>query len=141
MLVDANILLYAWDENSRWHEGAVAWLTRCLNGRTRVGLPWESLCAFVRIATNPRAAERPLAPAEAWGYIRGWLAAGPAWIPQPVEGHDGILGALVDRHNIGGPLVSDAHLAAIAIGHGLTLYSTDTDFALFSELRWENPLA
>jgi predicted nucleic acid-binding protein len=31
-------------------------------------------------------------------------------------------------------------LAALAIEHGLTLYSADTDFARFTELHWENPL-
>jgi len=42
---------------------------------------------------------------------------------------------------ITGNLVSDAHLAALAIGYGAELCSTDNDFAIFSGLRWRNPIA
>ena len=140
MLVDANLLLYAVNRAAPEHEAARAWLEAQLGGDRRVGLPWESLLAFVRIATHPRAFARPLDPVVAWDRVDDWLASPVAWIPIPTEHHAHVLGALAREHRIAGSLVPDAHLAALAIEHGLELCSADTDFALFTELRWRNPL-
>lgn len=140
MLVDANLLLFARDAESPFHQAAHRWLTGQLNGPTRVGLPWESLTAFVRIGTHPRAYDHPLSPDDAWGQVRAWLAAEPAWVPTPTDRHAEILDQLVSRHQPRGNLVMDAHLAALAIEHGLELYSADSDFARFPEVRWRNPL-
>ena len=141
MLVDANLLLYAADASAPQHGRAAAWLTEQLNGDRRVGLPWESLVAFVRIATHPRASDNPLAPDAAWCFVEDWLAAPPAWVPLPTERHADVLGALLRRYRLAGNLVPDAHLAALAIEHGLEVCSADTDFARFTEIRWRNPLA
>jgi uncharacterized protein len=141
MLVDANILLFAVDETSRFNASAASWLAHHLDGPRRVGLPWQSLAAFLRIATNPRAAEAPLGPSEAWSIVSDWLAAPAAWIPAPTERHAEVLGGLISRYELRGNLVPDGQLAALAIEHGLTVCSADTDFARFSEIRWENPLA
>jgi uncharacterized protein len=140
MLLDANLLLYAVHERAERHEAAARWLTEQLNGSRRVGLPWQTLAAFLRIATHPRAFERPLAPATAWQRVRDWLAAAVAWIPEPGPEYDRILGALITTYEVGGNVIPDATLAALAIEHGVPLYSTDTDFARFRELRWENPI-
>ncbi|HEX8132044.1 MAG TPA: TA system VapC family ribonuclease toxin [Actinomycetes bacterium] len=141
MLVDANLLLIAVDRSSPFHGAAAAWLTGALNGARRVGIPWPSLAAFLRISTNPRASEHPLAPDDAWRHVEAWLACDPVWIPAPTERHAEILGALVVTYQLRGNLVSDAHLAALAIEHGLTVCSADTDFARFREIQWVNPLA
>jgi toxin-antitoxin system PIN domain toxin len=141
MLVDANILLFSIDTQSPLHKPAADWLTKVLNGDERVGLPWESLLAFVRIATHPRATRTPLRPTDAWGFVEDWLATPTAWIPVPTEGHATILGGLIAKYRLAGNLVPDGHLAALAIEHGLELASADTDFARFTELRWVNPLA
>ncbi|MBI4347122.1 MAG: PIN domain-containing protein [Elusimicrobia bacterium] len=140
MLVDANILLFAADSRSPAHARAAAWLTLALNGEVRVGLPWESLTAFVRIATHPRASDHPLAPQAAWGFVTDWLAAPTAWVPLATERHAEVLGRLIERYRLAGNLVPDGHLAALAIEHGLEVCSTDTDFARFSEIRWRDPL-
>ncbi len=103
-------------------------------------LPWQSLIAFLRISTHPRAFERPLSPTTAWERIGDWLRAPAAWIPDPGPEHARILGDLVTRYEVRGNLVPDAALAALALEHGVSLYSTDTDFARFEELRWMNPL-
>lgn len=141
ILIDANILVYAHVASFHQHEPARAWLDARLGGPTAVGLPWESLLAFVRLVSNPRIFERPETVASAWGQAREWLAAPVAWTPLATERHavllDGFLGSGVSRANH----VPDAHLAALAIEHGLTLCSTDGDFARFSGLRWENPLS
>lgn len=141
MLVDANLLVYAVDRGSVDHEPARAWLSEQLNGSRRVGLPWQSLAAFLRIVTHPRAFERPLAPTDAWARVTDWLAASVTWIPQPGASHADILGRLIVEHDVRGNLVPDARLAALAIEHGLTLCSADTDFARFDQIQWRNPLS
>ncbi|MFN8234021.1 MAG: TA system VapC family ribonuclease toxin [Actinomycetota bacterium] len=140
MLVDANLLLYSVDETSPFHERAATWFTRTLNGPRRVGLPWQVLTAFVRIVTHPRAVARPRSPDEAWERVDDWLALDITWTPIATERHAEVLGSLIRQHQIRGNLVYDAHIAALAIEHGLTLCSTDTDFGRFEDLRWENPL-
>jgi len=141
MLIDANILLFAVDAQSVHHERAATWLTAQLNGDRRVGLPWESLLAFVRVSTHPRASDEPLTPAQAWTFVEEWLAVPPVWTPLPTERHAAVLGGLLTKYNLGGNLVPDAQLAALAIQHGLEICSADTDFARFSEVRWLNPIA
>jgi len=140
VLIDANLLLYAVDEASPEHERATSWLTGRINDQARVGLPWESLIAFVRIATHPRASGQPLRPDAAWDIVEGWLAAPTVWIPAPTERHAEVVGGLVRRYRLTGRLIPDAHLAALAIQHGLEVCSADSDFARFTEIRWVNPL-
>jgi uncharacterized protein len=141
MLVDANLLLYAVDETSPHHRVAVDWLTDQLNGHRRVGLPWQSLGAFLRIATHPRAFAEPMDASAAWSIVEDWLAAPAAWVPDPEERYPAILGQLMARHALTGNLVPDGMLAALAIEHGLTICSADTDFARFDGVAWTNPLA
>lgn len=141
MLVDANLLLYSVDEDSPFHVGAREWLSDVLNGPRRVGLPWPSLAAFVRIATHPRASRHPLDPATAWAQVEAWLGAAPSFVPAPTDRHAEVFGDLVVRHQLRGNLIPDGHLAALAIEHGLAVCSADTDFARFTEVRWVNPLA
>lgn len=140
MLIDANLLLYAVDTRSRFHAHAHAWLLGELNGDRRVGLPWQSLTAFLRLATHPRIFPNPLKPVEAWQTISAWLGSPVAWIPEPGAGYAAILGDLLVRHEVAGNLVPDAQLAALALEHGLTVCSADTDFARFTEVSWANPL-
>lgn len=140
ILVDANILLYAHVGSYPQHAKASAWLDEKLNGQARVGLPWISLLAFARILTNPRVFARNTTVPEAWEQIDDWLNCETVWIPQPTERHAAVLGSLIRLPGMSGALVSDAHLAAMAIEHGLTLCSSDGDFARFPGLRWHNPL-
>lgn len=141
MLIDANLLIFAVDSTAPEHHRAQAWLTAQLNGDRRVGLPWESLSAFLRITTHPRATTRPLRPAEAWHFVHDWLRVDLVWTPVATERHADVLAGLLDRYRISGNLVPDAHLAALAIEHGLEICSADTDFARFTEVRWRNPIA
>lgn len=141
ILVDANILIYASLDAFDQHGRAAEWLDAQLNGTTRVGLPWVALVAFLRIVTNPRSFRRPVPMRAACEQLSQWLACETAWIPQPTEHHAETLVALLELPGIYGNLVTDAHLAALAIEHGLILCSTDGDFARFSKLRWINPLA
>jgi toxin-antitoxin system PIN domain toxin len=139
ILVDANLLIYASAPDSAQHEGAKAWLDDRLNGSARVGLPWPSLLAFMRIVANPRLFEgASLALARV--QVESWLELPTTWVPAPTEEHARILGELLDGES-SHRLVPDAHLAALAIEHGLVVCSSDGDFGRFRQLRWENPLA
>lgn len=140
ILVDANLLLYARVDTFPQHEAARLWLDEWLNGSAPVGLPWSTLLAFVRLVSNPRIFERPEAVSSAWQQVEAWLDRPPVWTPPPTERHRAILGSLLTGVPGGANLVPDAHLAALALEHGLILCSTDGDFARFPNLRWENPL-
>lgn len=140
ILVDANLLVYAHVASLPEHAAARAWLDERLNGTSRVGLPWPSLLAFLRLVTNPRVFERPEPIGAAWRQVKAWLGCAPAWIPLPTERHAELLGPLLAAAGAHGNRVPDAHLAALALEHGLLLCSTDGDFARFPGLRWDNPL-
>lgn len=138
ILLDANLLIYASAPKTPQHGAARAWLDERLNGTARVALPWPSLLAFMRIVSNPRLFDgASLANAQA--QVMAWLDLPTTWIPGPTEEHARILAELLaseTQHR----LVPDAHLAALALEHGLILCSSDGDFARFPRLRWENPL-
>lgn len=140
MIVDANLLLFAVDSAAPQHARAAAWLEETLNGQQRVGLPWTTIAAFVRIATHPRIATSPLSIREANRFVTGWLAAPAAWVPLASDRTFGIFRSLSEAHHVTGNLVPDALLAAQAIEHGVPVVSADADFARFPECRWENPL-
>ena len=140
ILVDANLLVYAKMSLFPHHRGAREWLDGRLDGIGRVGLPWPSLLAFLRIVTNARVFERPMGAAAAWEQVDEWLSLPGVWIPEATSRHAEVLGRLILGGSLTANLVPDAHLAALAIEHGLVLYSTDGDFARFADLRWENPL-
>ena len=109
--------------------------------RPRASLPWPSLLAFLRIVTNPRLFQQPEPMSEAWRQVDAWLGVDVVWIPQATERHGDVLGELLAAATVYGNLVPDAHLAALAIEHGLLLCSADGDFARFPDLRWMNPLS
>lgn len=139
-LVDANLLLYAYDPRSEQHAAARKWLEDTLAGPALVRFAWLTVWAFLRISTNPRVYEHPLSLAEAEEHVSAWLAQPSAGILEPGERHWIILGEMMQAGQSAGPLVMDAALAAIAIEHGATLCTTDRDFARFPGLRWINPL-
>jgi len=140
VIVDANILVFASNKNSRFHESARAWLEGAMRGTTRLGLPWQSIGAFLRLSTNPRVLPRPLTPEIAWAQVEEWLSLGVVWTPQPGPSYAEIFGRLVVRHQARGNLVPDAQLAALALENGLAVASADTDFARFTEVEWVNPV-
>ena len=141
ILLDANLLIYSHVSSFAQHTRARSWLDAQLSGGGPVGLPWASLLAFLRIVTNPRVFERPESMAVAWQQVTAWLDVDAVWIPGPGERHREVLGELLDTVGVQANLVPDAHLAALAIEHGLLLCSADGNFARFPDLRWQNPLA
>ena len=140
ILVDANLLLYAYDASAREHARAKAWLEDVLSGTEQVGLAWVTILAFLRIATNPRALASPLAPDDAVSIVDSWLAQPCVVLVSPGERHWSILGPMLAREQVRGPLVMDAHLAALALEQGAVLATQDRDFSRFVGLRTLMPL-
>ncbi len=141
ILIDSNLLIYAHVSILSQHQTAKRWLEDKLNGAARVGLPWASLLSFVRVVSNSRFFREPETVQAAWAQAENWLDSPVAWTPLPTERHREVLGTLIATGTRRANLVPDAHLAALAIEHGLTLCSSDGDFARFHGLRWKNPLA
>ncbi len=141
ILVDANLLLYARVAGFSQHETARTWLDERLNGVPKVALPWQCLLTFVRISSNPRIFERPLTSSAAWRQVEEWQRCPPVWMPEPTDRHGQVLASLIPAIGNRPSLIPDADLAALAIEHGLTLCSTDADFARFPGLDWQNPLS
>ena len=141
ILVDANVLLYAQFADFPQHERAREWLEGQMNAPGRIGIPWQTTLAFLRLSTNSRMFRRPLTTRTAWQQVTRWLEHPRVWIPEAGPDHAVILGRLLEQVQATGNLVPDAHLAAIAVEHGLTVCSSDADFARFRGVSWLNPLA
>lgn len=140
ILVDANVLLYAEDSSSQQHATACEWWDAQLSGISPVCLCWTVLNAFIRISTNPRVFEHPLALDEALARVQSWLEQPCVRIVQPTSGHWTVFRELLVAGQATANLVTDAHLAALALEHGCELISTDSDFARFPRVKWRNPL-
>lgn len=139
-LPDANVLLYAIDGTSSRHGPARRWLEERLSETETVAFAWVVLLAFVRLVTNPRVFTKPLDAADALDIVDGWLAQPCATVVHPTERHPAVLRELLAPVGTAGNLVTDAHLAALAIEHGAELCSSDSDFSRFRGLRWRDPL-
>lgn len=140
ILVDSNLLLYAFDAGAKHHAGARSWLEDVLDSANQVGFAWVTLLAFIRIGTNPNALSRALSLEEATSIVSSILQRQNAILLYPGERHWTLLRQLLIDAQARGDLVTDAHLAALAIEHGATVCTMDRDFARFPGLRWRNPL-
>jgi len=139
ILPDVNVLVHAHNVDSSVHQKARAWWDACLAGTEGIGLAWAAMLGFLRITTNRRVVARPLSVREVMSRLETWLTLPHVHIAQPSDSHFASLRAALERLGTAGNLTTDAHLAVLAIERGYVLYSTDADFARFSELRWVNP--
>lgn len=140
ILVDANLLLYAYNPSFERHARARVWLEDVLSGHEAVRLSWSGILAFLRIATSTRAFESPLSIDEATAIVDSWMTRPMVAVLDPSERHWEILTDLLKTTQVRGAVVADAHLAALAIEHGATLCTNDRDLARFPGLRLLNPV-
>jgi uncharacterized protein len=138
VIVDANVLLYAVNEQSPHHAPARSWLDEALGGTAGVGLAWVALLAFIRVSTSA-VFETPATVADALAQVEAWLDAPAAIVAQPTARHASVLRGLLRESGTGGNLTTDAHLAALAIEHGADIVSYDRDFARFPGIRHRLP--
>ena len=140
IVLDANLLLYAYDSESQQHRKARAWIEQTFSNGTPVGLPWQTVTAFLRIITNPRLSGKRFTPEEAIQIVDEWLAQPNVSLLPAGDQHWSLLRQMMKDGQARGPLISDADLAALTIEYGGVLHTTDRDFARFPTLRWTNPL-
>lgn len=138
-LVDANVLLYAVNADAPRHEASRRWLDEALSGTDTVAFAWTALLAFVRLATKEGLFPSPLTAEQAMDRVDAWLGAPAAVVVDPTPDHAGVLRRLLRPLGAGGNLVSDAHLAALAVEHRCTLVSWDHDFGRFEGVAWMAP--
>lgn len=141
ILVDANLLIYAVNQDLPQHKLARAWWERMLSGTASVGIPWMSILAFLRICTSPRIFSQPLSPEAAIIYVDEWLDQPPVQLVAAGTGHWAILRNLLLQTGMAANLTTDAHIAALALEHGYSVYSADNDFQRFPGLKHINPLS
>lgn len=140
IVVDANLLLYAYDSSSQLHAKARVWVEQTFSNGTPVGLPWQTVTAFLRIATNPRLSGQRFTPEEAVQIVDQWMEQPNVRLLSAGDQHWSLLRQMMLDGQARGPLISDADLAALTVEYGGVLYTTDRDFARFPGLRWTNPL-
>ena len=140
ILVDANLLLYAYDTSSDRHERARQWLRSVLVSDDEIRFALMTLLAFVRIASNPSVFERPMRPEEAIAVVSELLERPNVSLAEPTARHWSLLADVARDGQARGSQVMDAHLAVLAIEHGATLYTTDRDFARYRGLRLVDPM-
>jgi uncharacterized protein len=140
ILCDANLLLYAYNADSAHHTKAKDWLEGELSSPSLFCISWQTITAFIRISTHHRAFPRPLSVEEAVKIVSSWLDRPQCRVLTETEQHWAIFAELLTKEKVVGPLVMDAHLAALAVEHGATLATSDRDFARFSNLKLINPL-
>jgi len=140
IVLDANILLYAYDSSSSRHDIARVYTENALSGSDPVGIPWQTIAAFLRITTNPRVAGRRLSTDQAMHIVDRWLEQPNVHLLAPGSDHWLLLRRMIIEGQASGPLISDAQLAALTVEFGGVLHTTDRDFARFPGLRWKNPL-
>ena len=141
IIPDINLLIYAHDLGSRFHETAKPWWEACLSGRETVGLPWAVLLGFLRIIGNPKVFLRPMPIAEAADQVEAWLERPQVQVVHPGARHRELVLRYLREFGTAGNLTTDTHLAALSVEYQATLYTADADFARFGGLRWKNPLA
>lgn len=138
---DANLLLYAHDASSPFHDRARIWWERCLSGREAVGLTLPVVFAFVRVGTSSRAFANPLTLQEASGLVQRWLVRRVTQVLEPGEGHvSRVLELLAVAGAAGGNLVTDAQIAAVALAHRGVVHTADRDFMRFPGVECCYPL-
>ena len=141
IVVDANLLIYSYDLDSAHHKKSLSWLEELLSGVEAVGLPWQSVSAFLRVITNRRLPGTRVTLEQAVQVVDQWLQQPNVQVLVPADQHWSVLRQMILEGRASGPLVSDAEIAAITIEQGGVLHTTDRDFARFLGLRWKNPLS
>ena len=140
IIPDVNLLIYAHNDGASEHEDALRWWEGLLNDEEEVGLPWAVVISFIRLMTRVRPLERPIAIEDAVGYVREWISRPQVSILNPGPNHLDYVERILSAVRVGGNLVPDSHIAALAMEHGAVVHTNDRDFSRFPGLSWRNPL-
>jgi toxin-antitoxin system PIN domain toxin len=139
ILVDANVLIYAIDEDAPQHPPARQWLERAFSGIEPIGLPWIVLLAFVRLVSRPAIVRHPLSAEAALGYVDEWLALPAVQAVAPGPGHWPVVRTLLASAGTAGNLTTDAHIAALALELAAPICTADRDYLRFPGVKLVGP--
>jgi toxin-antitoxin system PIN domain toxin len=140
-ILDANVLLYAYNADAPQHPAAARWLAKLLESGEVIALPWITIWAFIRIATNSRIWPNPLPAKQVFAIVEKWISQPGVIVLEPGPRHTEILKGLIIDQSVTGAMVTDAVLAALALENGAFLASADQDFRRFPTLQWRNPFS
>ena len=138
-VIDLNVLLYAVNDDSPHHRDAHGWLEGALNGTEPIGFCWAVVTGYIRISTNPRIFPNPLSAEESIVDVRSWLAGSAAVMVEPGVRHLDIVAGMLEKTGTAGNLVTDTHIAALAVENDAEVISFDNDFERFDGVRWSTP--
>jgi uncharacterized protein len=139
VLPDVNILIYAFRPHMPEHPRCREWLQSVVDDNSLFGISPLSLAALVRVTTNKRIWKEPSSIADAFRFNDYLLAQPHCQIVEPGERHWEIFKRLCVETETGGPRVTDAWYAALAIEWGCEWITLDRDYARFPGLRWRPP--
>ena len=137
---DLNLLIYAYNDDAPLYASARSWWEGLMNGTERVGTPWVVAAGFVRLMTQPNVLNDPFTPDEAIDTVEEWFRLPHVAPLNPGTEHLRLMRGAVAAAGVGGDLVTDAHIAALAMEYQAEVHSNDMDFSRFPGLRWRNPL-
>jgi len=140
IVLDANLLLYAYNSRAPNHAQARHWVEEVFSGTEAVGLPWQTVSAFLRIITNRQLIGERLSMEEAAAVVEEWAAMPVVHLLAPGVRHWAFFRRMLVEGKVSGPMTTDAQLAALTMENGGVLYTADRDFARFPGLKWVDPL-
>jgi len=140
IVLDVNLLIYAYDTTTLHHRSARRWVEAIFSGVEPVGLPWQTVSAFLRVSTNSRLPGNRFTMHEAAEIVDRWAAQPTVSFLAPGIRHWAYFRRMLIEGAVAGPLATNAELAALTMENGGVLYTTDRDFARFPGLKWINPL-
>ena len=141
IIPDINLLIYAYVESAPHHKRAKEWWERLLSEQTIVAIPWTVTFGFIRLMTHRQVLEDPVSVEACCDVVEKWFARPNVQPVEPASRHFSIFRSFLSQIHTGGNLVTDAHIAALAVEYSAELHSNDSDFSRFSGLNWVNPLA
>lgn len=141
IIPDANILIYAHDEASPWHDKARDWWEEALSGTEPVGLPWVVVLAVTRLLTHPIVCKNPLSPGQVREIVENWVSCPHVRLIHLSENALGRFFDLLKEAGTGGNLSTDALIALHSLEHSAAIVSNDRDFDRFAGVKRINPLA
>ena len=141
IIPDVNLLVYAYNSDAPFHHQAKQWWEACMNGTQSIAIPWVVALGFLRLMTSRSVMQRPMAMGTSINHLASWLEQPTVCILQPGPRHIAILKGFCEADVLSGALLTDSHIAALAIENQAHVHSNDSDFSRFPGLRWSNPLS
>lgn len=142
LVVDTNVLVYAADADSPFHDQCRRWLEKQRAYPGAWFTTWPILYEFLRVITHPRVLKKPWNARAAWKFVAALLASPGLEILAPTDRHSEVAGEVIaEQPELGGNIFHDCHTAILMREHGIARICTrDTDFARFPFIAIVDPL-